>query len=358
MTITPRQICFFLAGIAPVGKLILLPANLAATCGNDLLLPVLAHVLVQAVLVFCVLLLGRRERTLCALLRDACGKTAARIAACLLAAFLLFAAFVPVIEQKLLVRSTFYDTIPAYLVFTPFFLFAAYICARPLPTLGRLWDILAPLALTGMAGIALFSAGSADLGALSPAGAAGASGFLKGVQTACAWFFDAALLLCLIGRFPYRKGLALGGALCSLAGGGVLLLLLALFYGVFPGIAVIQTPAFSRMSGFFAGMTVLGRIDYFFIFAVAFAMTFHAALPVQCAVGLLTEAFGNKKYLAPALSVLFSALMLSAVYLVHFHTSAAVRTVTETLFWIFPLFTVLVPLLALLVFGRRHETLS
>ena len=356
MKLTSRQMLFFLAAIAPLGKMVIMPARLAAICRNDLLWPVLAQVLVQAALVFCVLLLARRERTLYALVRDAAGSVCAKICVLVLSAFLLFAALLPVIEQKLLVRSIFYDTIPAYLVFTPFFLFSAYLCSRPLVSLGRMWDILAPLSLVGLAGILLLSVGSADYGAPSPAGAAGAQALAGGTGAACGWFFDAALLLPLIGRFSYTKGLAWKGALCYLAGGGVLLFLIATFYGIFSEIAVIQAHAIARMSGFFAGMTVLGRIDYLFIFAATFALTFYVIFPLHGTVGMLTESFGGKKQLPFLLSAAVNLVMLVVIYLLNFRTSQIVEWVTGRLFWIFPVFSVLLPLLLLLIFGRRpHE---
>ena len=359
MKLSSRQILFFLAAAAPIGKIVLMPARLAQACANDLLFPVLAQLLVQAAIIFCVLLLARREQTLYALIRNAAGGVAAKIAAILFSAFLLFAAFLPVVEQKLLVRSIFYDTIPAYLVFTPFFIFSAYLCARPLCTVGRMWDILTPLAAVALAGIALLSVGSADYGALAPAGAAGWEGFARGTQAACSWFFDAVLLLALIGRFPYTKGLAWKGAVCYLAGGAVLLFLLATFYGVFSEIAVAQTHAFARMSGFFSGMTVLGRIDYLFIFAAAFVMTFYVILPMQAAVGTLSEAFGKSRALPALLSAGINLAMLAAVYLTNFHTSQVIEMLTGTLFWLYPVFAAGVPLLLVLIFGRRtHEAVS
>ena len=122
MKLGSRQILFFLAAVAPVGKLILLPPQLAAVAGNDLLFPILAQLLVQAALVFCVLLLSRRERTVYALLEDSIGGVGAKIVTWALALFLLYASFMPLVEQKLLVQSIFYDTIPSYIVFAPFFL--------------------------------------------------------------------------------------------------------------------------------------------------------------------------------------------------------------------------------------------
>ena len=63
MKLRSRQILFFLALIAPVGKLVLMPAQIVSVSGNDLLFPVLAQLLMQAALVFCVLLLARREQS-------------------------------------------------------------------------------------------------------------------------------------------------------------------------------------------------------------------------------------------------------------------------------------------------------
>ena len=87
-------------------------------------------------------------------------------------------------------------------------------------------------------------------------------------------------------------------------------------------------------------------------------MAFFAILPLQEAVGTLTEAFGTPR-LAPLFSVGANVLMLAAVYALHFFPSGSVAAVTQTLFWIFPLFTALLPLLLLLLFGRRpHEKIS
>ena len=128
MKLGSRQILFFLAAVAPVGKLILLPPQLAAVAGNDFLFPILAQLLVQAALVFCVLLLSRRERTVYALLEGSIGGVGAKIVTWALALFLLYASFMPLVEQKLLVQSIFYDTIPSYIVFAPFFLLAEFAC--------------------------------------------------------------------------------------------------------------------------------------------------------------------------------------------------------------------------------------
>ena len=335
-SLNARQILFFLAAVAPAGKLVLLPSLLAAQAKNDLLFPILLQICVQAALVFAVLLLARRERTVYALLADMVGSICAKALCILFAAFLLFAAFVPLIEQKLLVQSLFYDTLPSYVAFAPFFLFSAYLCAKPLNALGRMWDVLAPLFCIGLFGILLFSAGSADFGALAPAGGAGADGFLRGSAYSSSWFFDAALLLPLVGKFPYRKGLAWKGMLCYLAGGGAILLFLAVYYGVFSDIAVTQLFAFAHMSKYFSGITAMGRIDYLFIFAVAFVMTFYAAMPIHAAAETVSEAFGRRKPLAALLSLGMNAALFALLFALNFAPSATIAAITERAFWVFP----------------------
>ena len=255
-------------------------------------------------------------------------------------------------------QSIFYDTLPSYVAFAPFFLFAAYLCAKPLASLGRVWDMLAPLFLVGILGVLLLSVGNADFGALLPVGAAGAGGFGRGVAYTAGWFFDAALLLPLVGKFPYRKGLAWKGALCYLGGGILLLFFLAVYYGIFAEIAVTQLFAFAHMSKYFSGITALGRIDYLFIFAIAFVMAFYTAMPVQAAVDALTDAFGHRRILAPTLSTAFNAALLALMLAFNFVPSATVSAITQRAFWIFPVFAAGAPLLLLAlspVLNKRRE---
>ena len=357
MKLSARQLCFFLAAVAPAGKLVLLPSQLAAKAGNDLLFPLAAHVAFEAALVFLVLLLARRERTVYAMIADMVGGAAAKAACILLAAFLLWASFVPLIEQKLLVQTLFYDTLPSYVAFTPFFLLAGYLCDKPLASMGRLWDILAPLFCVGLTGVLLFACGSADLGALAPVGGSGAAGFWRGLFGASSWFFDAALLLPLLGHFPYQKGLALRGALCYLAGGGAVVLFCALYFGVFQELAVSQPFAFSQMSKYFSGVAAMGRVDYIFIFSIAFVMLFYTAMPVQAAVDVVAEAFARPRALAPALSAACNAAAFAALLAFNFVPSETIALISVRLFWIFPAFSagMLLVLYAAWAAGRRRR---
>ena len=127
---------------------------------------------------------------------------------------------------------------------------------------------------------------------------------------------------------------------------------------IFAEIAVTQLFAFAHMSKYFSGITALGRIDYLFIFAIAFVMAFYTAMPVQAAVDALTDAFGHRRVLAPTLSTAFNAALLALMLAFNFVPSATISAITQRAFWIFPVFAAGAPLLLLAlspVLNKRRE---
>ncbi len=295
--ISSRQIYFYLAAVAPVGKLLLLPTQLAHYSKNDLLFPALTNFALQALAIFFVLLLSRSNKSFYDLLQNTFGKIAAKILICIFALFLFFAALMPIQEHKIFVQTTLYDTLPSLISFSPFFLFSAYLCAKPLFSCGRMCDFLAPVFLTSIAGILLLSAAKADFGALAPVGGAGATGYFGGTAYTLCWFYDSAVLLSLMGYFRYEKGMAWKGALCYLAGGAIVILSLAVFYGVYAETAVFQQFPIAKISKYFSGITVLGRIDYLFLFLLTLVNCYYCALPLQAGVDCLNRAFGRNRVL-------------------------------------------------------------
>ncbi len=352
-TVSARQLCFFLAFIAPVGKLILMPSQIVFDAKQDLLFSAALSYLLQSVIVFLVLLAAKKDKTLFALLRERLGTVGARVALSLLALFLFLAALLPMLEQKLLVQSVFYDTLPSILAFAPFFLFSAYLCFHPIAHLGRMWDILMPFSAVGFAGLIALSAGAADFGALLPVGASGMGAIARGTLHSLSWFFDSALLLPLLGRIEQTKRLPLKGTLCYLAGGGAVLLVLAVFYGVFSDIALRQLFAFSRISKYFPGVAVLGRIDYFFIFALTLVMAFYCAMPLHAGVECLKQAFGDTPVRAGGYTLAVNGVMFTLSVLLNYHFLRTQTFMTHTAAWIFPLFPAL--LVFVLLIGRKHE---
>lgn len=350
--IAPRQLLFFLACLAPLGKLILMPAQLAAETKNDLWLSALLSLAVETLAVFAAVLLARKGLSLFELLRRSLGRAAAYIGCLLLVLFFLFAAYIPLFEQKLMVQSVFYDALPSDLLFAPFFLLSLYLCVKPLGCYGRIFDILGPLAAVAFFFLMIFSVGETDFMALAPVGVTGTK-VLTGSLHTTAWFFDGALVLAMLGKIDYQKGLAWKSALAYAVGGAAVLLFLAVFYGIFQDIAPVQFFAFSKTAKYFPAINLLGRIDYLFIYAMALAMVFSSLLPLISAAELLRESFGESKLKSLAYSLVLNGAIAALSSVFSFAFPAAERLITRPLFWVFPLFGVLLPL-ALLPLRARE----
>lgn len=347
--ISVRQLCFFLAAIAPVGKLILMPTQLTEYAKNDLLFSAVINFVLQAAVIFLVLLLSRNNKTFYELLEYTFGKIAAKVIIIIFSLFLFYAALLPMMEQKYFVHYAFYDTLPTVIAFSPFFVVSAYLCTKPLSHFGRIWDILAPVAIAGFIGLMVFSVGEADFSALAPVGAAGAKGVFSGTAYTMSWFYDSVILLFLMGKFEYEKGLCWKGMLCYLAGATCVMFFLAVFYGIFSDIAVRQIFAFAKISKYFAAISVLGRVDFVFIYSLALVMAFYYILPLHAGIDGITEAFGQRdnKLFPALLSIAVNAVFLILSLVLNFHFRIFSNTISKTLFWIFPLFALLLPVIAL-----------
>ncbi len=337
-----------------------MPINLVNFAKNDLLFPAAVNYLLQAGAIALVLLLAKNELSLGQYLKNVFGNVGAKILLTLFSAFLFFAAMEPLLEQKTFVQSTFYDTLPSVFAFSSFFLFSAYLCAKPLSSVGRTWDILAPVAIAGFLGILLFSFNTADFGALSPVGASGAKGIFSGSAYTACWFFDAALLLPLLGKIEYKKGMAWKGPLFYLLGAAAVLLFLAVFYGIFSDIALRQQYAFAKISKYFPGIGILGRIDYVFIFALALVMAFYISLPLHAGIDCLRQAYGTEqsKVLPAILSVAVNLVFLILTLLFDYRFASVDNVIGKLLFPVFLVFTLLLPALSPLLKLKkvRHES--
>ena len=88
--ISTRQLCFFLAAIAPVGKIVLMPTNLIYFSKNNLLFPAAMNFLLQAAVIFLVLLIAKNDKSFYQLIADKLGNVTAKIILTVFALFFFF----------------------------------------------------------------------------------------------------------------------------------------------------------------------------------------------------------------------------------------------------------------------------
>jgi hypothetical protein len=335
-----------------VTKLLLYPTYMAHLCGNALLFPTIVNMLLQAAVVWVVAYLSSKiDKTFYALLCDNFGEVAARVIYGLFAAYFLANAVVPMGEQELFVQYIFYDTIPALLVFIPFFFFSIYAGAKGLVNVGRTADICLPIFIICAILIFVMSIAECRFDALLPilkqplskVGGAFVSGSFR--------FNESAVLLMFVGRFKYRKGDAAKITLSYLSGCAVVLLFMAIFYAIYGELAANQPYAIAKLSIFFSPITQIGRVDLFALYALDIVMLFAVVLNIQLCCHCLSVAFGYEN--GALYSTIVNGILIVLVFVLNNHF-IAVNNFFSRWFWIGTLiFAYILPVCCLLL--KRGE---
>ena len=174
---------------------------------------------------------------------------------------------------------------------------------------------------------------------------AGAEGIAKGGLFGIEKYANCLYPLFFLGHFKYEKHGAAKVMLAYAAGTAVVLLFLAVFYGIFSDIALRQINTIAQISKYTTAFTSLGRIDLLFVYALSLVLSFAACLPMQLSVHCAKSAIGCKP-LVPAL-LLNGALLAGS-----FFFSGAYRELQQIVIerlWFLPLlFAYLLPALAAL----------
>lgn len=353
--INGRQLCFFAAFVLPAAKLLTLPSALAESAKNDLLLPAIAHFLLQAVAIALLLLTSSRsDKTVYDLVADKLGTVAAKTVYALYAAYFVFASLLPLLELERFVYAAFFDTAPVAFSLTPFFLLSAFVCTRSFKGFSRTNDLAAPLFLVAFVGLVGMALPDADFSALLPLGGGTPSGSLRAFADALPQFIDAALFLPLLGAYRYRKGDGKKILGAYAAGAGFVLFFLATFYGVFGSIAPRQRFAFVKIAQYFSALAVIGRADLLLTYLLTVVLLFYYCLPLLLSTRCAARVLHTEK------TVLLSACLNLGLFLFSFfcteHYNLIYRAVGGTLKWVFPLFALLLPALSpLLTLQKRGE---
>ena len=353
-SVSIRQLCFFLAFLLPVSKLLEAPALLAYYAKDDLLLPALAHFALQTgMLAGIVYMSSKTDKTLFELLSDKWGLWAAKTLYFLLAAYYIFFSLLPLLGIERFVYTAFFDTAPSLSAFAPFFLLAAYAATKSLKCFARICDLAAPLFLVAFLGLMLLSVGEADFTALMPLFSSSPRSLSLGALRSFPHFSDTALLLPFLGYYRYRKGDGKKILFSYGAGSCFVLFFLAVFYGIFGAVSQLQPYAFSKIAGYFGGLAVIGRIDLLLVYLMTVLLLFYYCLPLTLSVHCFCKA-ANIRNRIPVASTVCLSLLLLTVFFNRLY-SGLYSFVTVFAVWIFPLFAYGAPLLCLLTLLPARE---
>lgn len=346
-----RQICFFLAALMPVTKMLVYPTTLVYQSKNDLLFSALINFAVEGAVIALIMFLARKtDRTLFGLIENTFGKVTAKVIYALFALFFFASAVLPLMEQKNFIIQVMYENVPSIISFAPFFFVCFFACVRGFKSIGRIADIALPLFVLSFAVLILLALPHADFGALLPVRGVPLKNICKGSLYSINWYTDSAFVFFFLGNFRYEKHSAAKVLLSYAAGSVAVLLFLAVFYGIFADIALRQQNAVAQISKYTTSFTSLGRIDLFFIFALALVMIFRLCVPVQMCVHCVTKIFGCKPILP---SSLITAALFGLTIFLNYSFLELQTLFTQKLWYVFLVFAYILPAAALLL--KRGE---
>lgn len=355
MKISVRQICFILIFYTAASKLLQYPTLLSAYSERDLLFSAAVSFLVEGAAVWAVAYLSSKtDKTFFGLLEDNLGKTAARIVYGFFAAFFLLALIVPLFEQKQFVHAVFYDTTPSLMIFLPVFLFLVYVGSKGFTNIGRCAEICMPIFILMALALYAMSFTEVDFSNLLPVFKTPVLQVLGGSLKSAYYFAEPAYLLMFMGHYKYKKGDAAKLTLSYAAGAAAVIFFLALFYGIYAGIASSRQFAISKTALYFSATDMVGRIDLLALYILEVVMLFALVLNVQLAVHCIKMCSG---WDCPEIISLAVNALLFIVLAVFNHKYTEIQKFYADWLWIVQiLFTVAIPVSAWALKRRKNES--
>lgn len=345
MRISVRQICFIMVAYTAATKLLIYPTMLSWFCDGAIIFPALINFIVCGAVIWALsFLCSKTDKTFFGLLQNTFGEIGARIVYGFFAVFFLFAALLPIFEQKQYVHNIFYDTVPPLGVFLPFFIFAAYAASRKFGNIGRCADICLPIFAGTMFLLFIMSFSDVKADDFLPMFSVPATTIFSTAARTAFNFVEPCWLLMFMGHFKYKKGDAAKITLSYAAGAAIVILFLALFHGIYGPIAPSRTFAVARISLFFPAIETMGRIDLILLYVLEVVMLFAVVINLQLAVHTIAKCSGFENYVIISLAT--NAVFAIILFIFDSRYNAIVTLYSQWLWIAFIVFAVPVPALA------------
>ena len=341
-----RQIAFIAAFLLPMAKFLETPSLLAKYASDDLLLPVLAHFLLQGSLIALFLYVASKsKRTLLERVQGVLGKGIVLVYA-FFATYYLFYSILPLLDLEKYVYASFFDTAPTVFAFAAFFILSAFICTKGFRAIGRSADLCLFLFVLPFFALIFMSLWETDFSQLLPFFNTPIPSTRKAFAYSSPHFSDALLLLPLIAIKPYEQGDAKKILTGYAVGATFVLIFLAVFFGIFASISPREHYAFSKIAQYFPPLTVIGRIDLIFVYLLSVVLFFYTCLPLQYTTQLYAKTFSLRS--KPLVSTLLNLGLFLFTLFCNKYYNGFYNAIAKTLypiFWLVNLSTLLLLLL-------------
>jgi hypothetical protein len=131
------------------------------------------------------------------------------------------------------------------------------------------------------------------------------------------------------------------------------LLFLAVFYGIYNSLAPREHYAIAKISQHFPAISVLGRIDFVFIYLLSVVLLFFACLPLQYSVDLFSRSIKKENYRI-WISFIFNLTLFLLLLFFNKYYDTVYRFISTNLVFIFFVVADMVPLF--LIFLPKYNT--
>jgi hypothetical protein len=155
------------------------------------------------------------------------------------------------------------------------------------------------------------------------------------------------LFLPLLGDYAYEKGAGKKIYLSFWLGAGFVLLFLAVFYGLYTATAPTHHYAFTKTSQYFSALKTVGRVDLLLVYLLSTILFFAHIRPVKLCADCIEKSLSVNN--APVLCTILNAALFLFVLFFDRRQNALAQTVTQTLWWVFPIFSIALPLFCALL---------
>lgn len=311
--INKRQLAILFIFIIPISKLMLLPTLLSYVAGRDSYLSVtfimLIDILILALIVY--IIKKHPDKSFNEILQLHFGKVLSKIIIFSYGLMFLIKSLPFMLEQKLLLENTFYESFPLIIAFIPFFILIFFIAVKGSKTIGRTAELFWILILISFVIIVMFSFGKSDFNNLLPIAYDGINPIAKGVISVMHNFGDYIILFAFLGKIDkdksFKKFFIAAGVITLMV-----VLVFLIFTAIFDDIAVRQTYAITKISKYSLAMSELGRFDFIAIILLLAGAVFYSAVLLFSAAEMFRQCFNleKRKYILFALI----ALLVAGVY--------------------------------------------
>ena len=177
---------------------------------------------------------------------------------------------------------------------------------------------------------------------------------MNAVKNTTVHFSDTLLLLPFLSNSDYKKEDGKKVIASFWLGAVFVLLFLATFYGIYTTLAPRQHYAFSKIAQYFSALKTVGRIDLLLVYLLTAILLLTTILPILLSCFCLQSAFGERLKLPFSIGI-NGGLLLFTLYCNKYY-NLFYKVFTNRLWWIFPAFSVGLPLLFLLLLINKNKS--